>query len=757
MRGLASRGVRPCLHHSSSAASGLARTRRAITPPTQISLTSGDAFVVLLPGVLTAAFVLDISARQRRSDALQQQIDVVEQESEALRERQLRAWDRIQTRSIRRGLVEQKRLMSSVATQEWSNANSVDELDPEQFKADFENFEATDTSNAKPTHDRFDDLCRDPENIDMQIRYERLVATRLALSMMLELRAGRTGAIPPPYKIDPNSPSMDYIVHQLEKVVAMIRRLRIQDIPFGIHLPEDVKEQKELLNNAIMGQIDLYKNQEIHLPQLITAYTHLVKEYKVGPPVHTHVRLMRAIAHFQKHSTFARYVEEAIWNSHEKLDDFTLSSIFFRLGKDQESHRLADLQDRLTKTDSWPQPARHWFRTQVNGLSVNLPATAHPYTLPALIRATLLNQQQSVAEAQAVVFMERLRTCPQRQDPICKYWVVSVFLQSYAEWGSWMTGRRWLETAVTWAEEFYTAGDHIIGRVILRMLDFCVSCQQRDAYAQILNAALSANLQVPAVDETLTERITERMQHIRMDWINQAKQRVVTRDGPVDINSFRKHLSGLFDEPQTLLPMQKPFHPSEGYIPHDPAAVRHQVESWTREAWKTSSTRNNPKHTTLKDVAVAGDAPFVRSPVRHSDDFTLPEPIVPLPSQSFEPLAMTRNIESTIDQTESISAHEIEASSNEVEDNQQEYMSPFFQEAEEMNNKLEKPPSYFDNQDLEELIRPSQDDELAQLRAALETANKKVSLLERQLSTTQFQTHNENGTHDAQITVSQTG
>ncbi|KAK5947390.1 hypothetical protein PMZ80_001540 [Knufia obscura] len=603
MRGLTSRGVRPCLRHGNThVTSSAPPIRRTILPPIRKGLSSADAFAILLPGVLTAAFVVDVTAKKERSLEWDRQIAAVEAESERLRERQAESWCRIQQRSVARGLYQQRRMMTTSTRREFEVSAEIDPLEKEkELNAGDVDSAATDT-----------EVTSTEENVEAQKRFERLVATRLALQFMLQLRAGRSQLYTPQVTFEPTDAkypqSMDYLVRELERVQNMMASMHIEKFPWGIQMPYDFLQRKRELTARLDQLIASYRNVDIHLPDFIMSYVQLIGEYKMGPHVVSYVNMMRALSNMQNgESPMAAMTENAIWDGRQLLGSHTISNIIFRHGSDGESARFQELLKRLTSADKYPKPRSPWFRATVNDMQIALPSSRHPLLLASLIRTALCNRQQTVAEAYATVFFSRARA--EGYDGRAKWHVVACFLEAYGSWDSWSAARRWLQTAVQWAEEYLDISEETLSRVVMRMLNCCVACDRREEYELIMEAAVAHGINCYKLDESRPVKLSNRAQHIRLDWIRRQRdrrQQGQLRSANVstqDVKDFQATLEGRFDDQQEL--PKKPFHPSDARIFYDdiPKAYRPPIDRTEPLDMPQPYTTSQPSPARLEDVS----------------------------------------------------------------------------------------------------------------------------------------------------------
>ena len=509
-------------------------------------MTAADAFTILLPSVLTAAFVFDITAKKQRCQEWDRQIAAVEQETEQLRQAQLDAWSRIQHRSVTRGARIQRRYMSTAVAYSQTE-HFTEELDPMQFESDID---AAD-KNAEvftPDHEA------NEEDRTTQARFERLIATRLALQLMAQLRSSRTTM----YTLNRNisstdksySMSVDYLVSELDKIAVNLGSLKIHETPWGTMVPRNDRDRKDELGYRIQELTAKFRNQEVHLPEYITSFIQLVSEYKLGPPVRAYVDMMRAFSEFSENSSMAAMVETALWESHQILGSFAISNIIFRHGTDADASRMKEFLSRISKKDSFPRARHLWSQQQVNDVRITVPASTNTLVVANLARAALCCQQQTIAEAYATVFFS-IASDPSKYG-LSKWYLVGSFLQSYGDWGSWKIGLQWMHQAVVWLKDIYetTMVDNAVGRVILRMLDFCVACDRVDEYELVMEAALQSSITIPRLDPTKPVRISERMGQVRLDWIARSKQfngsYVKLETLPANVEEFQNRIGNHF-------------------------------------------------------------------------------------------------------------------------------------------------------------------------------------------------------------------
>lgn len=544
MRGLTSRGVRPYVRQA-SLPSSLPPIRRTILPPTRISLTAADAFAILLPSVLTAAFVFDVTAKKERSQEWDRQIATVEREVEQLRHKQLEAWTRIQHCSVSRGACQQRRMMTTVAN------TALPDVDMDPLGKEREINAADVDDNTEP---HLDYGSQPLAHQNAQKRYERLIAIRLALQFMLQLRTARTNL----YNHTPDydstratyNQSMDYLVEELEKISRLISKLMIESVPWGTTIPEADQPRKEELNRRLGELIHTYRIGDVHVPDFITSYIQLISEYKLGPSSERYAEMMRVFSDVTHNTPMAVMCENALWECHQPLHSYTIANIIYRHGNDVDAARLQEFLSRMVLIDSFPKSRVRWFTAKVNDVRIAIPSTKNAYLLTALVRTTLMNRQQTIAEAYATAFF---RLQAERHIPgEFKWYLIACFLQGYGEWATWAAGKRWLEVAVMWAVDIWQRYEYMLGRVVLRMLDFCVACDCPDEYEMILQAAIASSLPLPTIDTSKALKFSERMSQIRLDWIRRIRE--VQGDAGIpkritvdNIRHFQQLLAGKFD------------------------------------------------------------------------------------------------------------------------------------------------------------------------------------------------------------------
>ncbi|KAK5103656.1 hypothetical protein LTS08_003074 [Lithohypha guttulata] len=358
-----------------------------------------------------------------------------------------------------------------------------------------------------------------------QKRYERLIAIRLALQFMLQLRTARTN-------LYNHTPDYD------------------KSVLWGTTIPEADQPRKEELNRRLGELIHTYRIGDVHVPDFITSYIQLISEYKLGPSSERYAEMMRVFSDVTHNTPMAVMCENALWECHQPLHSYTIANIIYRHGNDVDAARLQEFLSRMVLIDSFPKSRVRWFTANVNDVRIAIPSTKNAYLLTALVRTTLMNRQQTIAEAYATAFF---RLQAERHIPgEFKWYLIACFLQGYGEWATWAAGKRWLEVAVMWAVDIWQRYEYMLGRVVLRMLDFCVACDCPDEYEMILQAAIASSLPLPTIDTSKALKFSERMSQIRLDWIRRIRE--VQGDAGIpkritvdNIRHFQQLLAGKFD------------------------------------------------------------------------------------------------------------------------------------------------------------------------------------------------------------------
>lgn len=436
-------------------------------------------------------------------------------------------------------------------------------------------------------------------NLTKAERFSRLLATRLALEMMLRLRRGRSTRYQAQPTIDVNNrafyQSMDYIVQELEKVIEIMRSLEIQNVPWNIKMSDEFCQKQQDMALKMTELTNKYKEMEIHLPDYVMSFVQLVTDFKIGLPNQSYVEMMRVLSFHQAESRLARHVEETLYDSHEYLDSYTISNILYHHGIISDSFRFNQFLERLTRADHHPRPRTPWYRVHVNDIDICIPKTKDGHVITALIRTALQCRQQTVAEAYAMVFIDRDRI--EKYSGIHKWFILSNFLQSYGNWMSWESGRKWLQYAVSWLSELAASEEHVLGRVILRMLDFCVACGKHDDYEAIMRAVVAANMLIPALTPDAKVQISARMNAIRRDWAGRIKaidQEAHSRSDSVSheqLKIFASLLDGRWTpnskSSQAVTHQPDTGWKEQGYLAYNPVIAAQRLEQASKQRQRT--------------------------------------------------------------------------------------------------------------------------------------------------------------------------
>jgi len=498
--------------------------------------------VILLTPVLTAAFIADTTAKKDKSKEWDRQIAAVQQESRDLRERQLAAWGRLQRRSVSNGAWQQRRMYSATAQATKVDDDMEDPIDHTVVDQDPQQDEEPVTPDQGISEDK----------IQAVQRFDRLIATRMALQLLLQLKSGESTVFTMPIETVPSyftakHQSLDYILKELEKVGRMLHKLYRQKLPYGAVHPSDYLERRDVLSNELNELTDRYRKADIHLPEFVMSYINLISKHRMGPPVSNYVDIMVV---FQKMGVMPMAVlaENAVWESQQYLNNKAISAVLFCHGTEMDAYRLKEFLKRIVRADLFPRPEKKWDQMHIDDMRLAVPRTKNPWILTCLIRASLCCQQFSIAEAYAKEFC--------RRDSVLNYsgqfkcWIVTTFIHTYTRVASWRAGLVWINQAIDWMTDMLEMGENLFGRVILRILEHCVVCGQRDAYSSLLRACIVAELPLPSIDESKPHLISVRMSEIRKDWASQLRPQCrggVERPLPQDqLLEFQRTLKNIF-------------------------------------------------------------------------------------------------------------------------------------------------------------------------------------------------------------------
>lgn len=490
-------------------------------------MTVIDAFTVLLGPVLTTALAVDLGLKLKKSDDISKKIAAVQRQTETLQRRQIEAWTRLQRRSVAGGVQvyarTQRRCMSTIPDLERPDFGDMEALVEQELTS-----RETETSQPAPPIRSTAVNATEEQRTAVQ-RYDRLVATRLAMQLMLQLKTGRSTkyagfideTIQKPFEVNVN---LNILIREQDRITKEMRSVGIEALPWDISQPQDFLKRKDQVTTELVHLSKQYRRGEVGLVNYVLSYADLIAEYKVGPTNRGYVEMMRAF-HVTNWRVLSSFAESAIWYGKTTLSDYDIAAMLFRHASDMDALRLHSLKQSLPKDSRWPKALNPWIEVRINDMRLSIPSSRNPYLIAALIRASLFCNQSGEAEAYAAVFLQVDEYNKWHAYPNLKYIISSAFLQYYSLLASWSRGLSWVQLACEWTQQLVETVPALVGRLALRILDFCLACDRNEEYEFVLNAVVDCNIEPAELDQTRPINVSPRMMQIRHEWAERAKMK----------------------------------------------------------------------------------------------------------------------------------------------------------------------------------------------------------------------------------------
>lgn len=532
MRALWSQIPRPrlsgCASFSSVESITSALVRQNTTAPLKRRVTFNDAFTVLLTPVLAAALIADTSWKAKQRRDWDEKLATIEEEIDELKQREVQVWHSLQLRSIQNAIGQQKRgYATAVNVREQPEETDSDiympmwedrENDPLGRRRSSGEMVGTNEAESKPkTHE---DGMYSPQDMANFHRYHRLNAIMLAIKMLLHLRIGPS----PFFEMFPDDDGLERAdlqfpqdTNQLVELLKMtrkeIRPLKKWDDLFIVAPQIEAQARKGALTKDIRKLTHSFDEGKIPLTDLIDGFGKALMHSDEIPSVWAYTGLIRSLSKIGSFS-LAYHVTAALKNSTLPLSDDAMFHMIFQIGKACDSRSLNHILQVVARSDKQMNLETRWEKVYANGLDLPVPVSLHPGILQVLIYAALRCEQPERAEGWLTLLQEA------DYSTMWKDHLFRSFLSYYSSHSNWEQGKVWLRRSVQHALSIATQNMDALARVIFRMLDLCVRCRKLPEYTMILDAAVNAGIEPPAVAQNRNNRkpFHARGRSILLEW-----------------------------------------------------------------------------------------------------------------------------------------------------------------------------------------------------------------------------------------------
>jgi hypothetical protein len=603
----------------------IAARRATAANTSRNEIAACDLFALFLGPVLAVAAFADVSWKERKRKEWERRFAEINEQLEALRAREVEVWTRIQYHSVRHGILQHRRMYSTAA--------AVSVHDPQPALSGSLNlhlFDSTETEGTDTSWDRQSYRIRPEENSKAiaeeslgelpadspLLRFEKLLALRLALQMLLHIYTGPDDLRA--RKIRGQRPEVT--AEEIGKVVirlqAVTDELDAADIRYSSvrykkifrHESPGSQSAETFWRTELHELGNLCRSRQIDIASLVDRLSQLLLtpgQRPPGPEFYARVTMLLSVNNFPE---LARYAILALQSTTYLLsnDDICLmlnhsSHTRNYAAYDWVIHNLTDKSGLLASESN------RWKWVRLSGILLPVPRDQHPTLMRGLIRAALNFNDPKNAEAYAQV--------PWIRSGQTMGFAIKAFLQYYAKVADWHGGRKWLQEAQRWVGTRKDSNHPALRAVCVRIFDLLVAFRLDQQFNDLLAVVVEAGIDPPDVDSR-TRESSERVWHIVESWREQINAKQVS---PKQVTSFAVVKSTLQAVVESLPSAENsPLHLKESF----PGArsinlVTPEVEEETNSAAQTSaSDATDP----LTDLAArpgndtqTGDAATARS------------------------------------------------------------------------------------------------------------------------------------------------
>lgn len=500
---------RPCVK-------SIAARRTAAANAFRNQVAACDVFALLLGPVLAVAAFADVSWKERKRKEWDKRFAEINQQLEVLRAREVEVWTRIQYHSVRNGMLQHRRMYSTgtaAATVSRDQPVFRQRVEPEPLESmvDDEELEHPSGLRSPPPLEQstniVDDSLGELPFESPLLRYEKLLALRLALRMLLHVYSGSVRANREQAKhldLRMSTEAIGRIVLQLRAVTHELdqedRRYqkKREKVPFRHELPEDL--DAENFSRAEIEELGkLYNTQQIDVAGLVDRLSQwlLVPDRKPpAPDFYARLVMMLSMSNLPE---LAKFAVSALRNTTYFISnrEICLMLAHCSVARDYKAYDwiMWNLTDKLGVLHS---ESIQWEWARLSGLMLPIPKDRNVIVIRALIRTALnfdfSQRAEAYAQVDSILYSSSMMG-----------YVIKAFLQHYAKTGDWTNGQRWLQKAHFWLNVRRHSQYPGLRAFLLRIFDFLVAFRKKEEFGALLDAVTAAGIDPPNIDRRSRE------------------------------------------------------------------------------------------------------------------------------------------------------------------------------------------------------------------------------------------------------------
>ena len=379
-------------------------------------VTFSDVFAVFLAPFLAAATIVNLSWKEKQKNDWDVKFIEIDKEIELLRQREVEAWSRLQVRSAKRGVHLQRRGYSTAAAPAtWDIVEYEDDSTYENAVNGgvvAENSAIGERSQNQDTNSLFLSF-DDPEPITTEkdttaIRtFERLLALKLALHMMLHIQLGLN-----PGKHELYQPSwfpnnrlpgdVDRIVDHLKQVTGQLTKAFHSTTSVSTFTPYGPSREQMILHDNISSLGSKLHNDEVTASEMVAGFAQCLLASSEPPTEATYAHLLKMFS-MLRYEAFASMVYSALLESKTPLGDEVVYAMIEHVGRTRNIRAFDNFLREIIKVNGRVNLQSQWQMEYVLHQSIPVPCAPKPRLLEKLVYAAVACGQIPRAYAWYVV------------------------------------------------------------------------------------------------------------------------------------------------------------------------------------------------------------------------------------------------------------------------------------------------------------------------------------------------------------------
>ena len=502
-----------------------------------------DFFTVFLAPVLAAVTIVNLSWKQQQRQTWDKRIADIDREIESLRSREQELLVRLLPQGAGHGTGCQRRhffgfaretnLPPTTEQHAQSSDGSTDEGQNSPWWTETEDLNPTPSDQneiatlqkLEPLFDEHQMTAVDEDPI--LARYDRLIAYKLALRMLLHSRIGgpRYNSVEASAFSEGRdfSSEVNTILRRLQEVTSTLTSMKPviartpRPRPEGIVSPNPLQLR---LHNQLRHLGDQFKSGRLKANSLVNRFAMIIMEVPATPTIREYTSIIH-LFNYAEQEEMSYLVISALNESTLYLDKTAVHTLLWRFGRSRDLSSLDQFLRDLTRLDGKIQDPWEWRR--VNGTLVPIPSEFSSLLCCRLISIALNCGQIEKAEAWASLLAE------ERPFHFRQVFVVKHFLLFCKSQRNWERGKGWISALVQlargWDKMSWSnhRGDPFkeMQLTIFRMLDLALACGKNDFYTAALTAVCDAGLEPPAIAASRPQWFQPRSIRVIVDWREQ--------------------------------------------------------------------------------------------------------------------------------------------------------------------------------------------------------------------------------------------